>query len=81
MRVVEASLVSAHTPMTDDPITPAPRSDLNAKDFGVVGDGITDDSAALQRFFDACVREGRIGFLENGVYRTTSASLLPPPSE
>lgn len=43
---------------------------LNAKSplFGAKGDGITDDTAALQAWLDAIIATGRPGFLPDGEY-------------
>lgn len=55
---------------------------LNAKDFGAIGDGVTDDTAALQAFFDVLTGSMgqdvsfRYGFLPAGVYYTTGVLYL-----
>ena len=41
---------------------------VNVKDFGAVGDGFADDTAAIQ----AAINAGRNVFLPTGVYKTTS---------
>lgn len=41
---------------------------INARDFGVVGDGVTDDTAAFQAFRDECKRSGRPGFVPAGMH-------------
>ena len=46
------------------------RDVVNAKDFGAVGDGVADDTVALQAFLNAC-QNGR-GYLSKGTYRITS---------
>lgn len=40
---------------------------VSVKDFGAVGDGVTDDSAAVVAFF-AAVTAGAAGYIPNGVY-------------
>ena len=49
---------------------------VNVLDFGAVGDGVTDDTAAVQAFFDAC-QNGR-GYMPSGIYKITSALNLYP---
>ncbi len=44
---------------------------LNARQFGAIGDGKVDDTAALQAFLDA-VTTGQHGFIPAGVYRITA---------
>lgn len=55
---------------------------LNAKDYGAVGDGVADDTAALQSFINAVVRVpgrgyGTVGYIPPGVYRITSKLNVP----
>ena len=45
-----------------------PSGALNARDFGAVGNGITDDSEALQRAIDAAQAQHRQLILPNGNY-------------
>lgn len=55
------------------PMTPAPSPMLlNVKDFGAVGDGKADDTAALQKAMASAVQNSRTLFLPNGEYRVTS---------
>jgi hypothetical protein len=42
------------------------RQTISAKDFGVVGNGVTDDTATLQAFLNAA--QGKTGFLNSGTY-------------
>jgi hypothetical protein len=52
------------------------RDIVSVKDFGAVGDGVTDDTAAVQAFFNAC-QDGR-GYMPPGIYKITSTlNLLP----
>ena len=37
-------------------------------DFGAVGDGVTDDTAALKAFFDHCILTGQSGYISAGTY-------------
>ena len=47
---------------------PASALGLNAKDFGAVGNGQTDDTGALQRAIDASQMAGRALLIPAGVY-------------
>jgi hypothetical protein len=53
---------------------------LSAREFGAVGDGITDDTAALQKALDAAFGAGRPGFLvlPPGEYRVTRTLRITP---
>ena len=46
---------------------------VNVKDFGAVGDGLTDDTAAIQAALDSAPAIGKAVFFPTGTYRTTSA--------
>ena len=48
---------------------------LNAKDFGAVGDGVADDTAAIQVFFNS-LTNGRSGFIPAGTYNISSPLIL-----
>jgi len=52
------------------------RDVVSVKDFGAVGDGTTDDTAAIQAFFNAC-QNGR-GYMPAGIYKITSTLNLYP---
>lgn len=47
---------------------------LDVRDFGALGDGVRDDTAALQAAILACPKEGRV-LVPAGVYRTGSLFL------
>ena len=49
---------------------------LNARDFGARGDGVVDDTAALQRALDSSARRGVLLFVPAGTYRCTTGLLL-----
>jgi Pectate lyase superfamily protein len=48
---------------------------INVKDYGAVGDGITDDTVAIQFCLDGFI--GKIIFLPTGVFIITKSLLLP----
>lgn len=51
---------------------------VNARDLGAVGDGQSDDTAALQRALDAATTRGPVCFLPAGQYRLQGALTVPP---
>lgn len=65
----------------DITIAAAPGSDgqlLNVKDYGAMGDGVTNDAPAIQAAINAAVSLGLAGvFFPDGMYRITTA-LTPP---
>lgn len=48
---------------------------VNVKDYGAVGDGVADDTAALQSALDEA--NGRTIFIPTGVYKTTRTLVYP----
>ncbi|MFD4264023.1 glycosyl hydrolase family 28-related protein [Streptomyces sp. NPDC058534] len=50
---------------------------LNVKDFGAVGDNVTDDTLSIQAALDACVMGGVV-YLPVGGYRTSAPLTIPP---
>lgn len=50
---------------------------VSAKDFGAVGDGVVDDTVALQKVFDAVPASGGSIYFPPGYYKITSALVLP----
>jgi hypothetical protein len=53
---------------------------VNVKDFGAVGNGVTDDTAALQAAINAAQTRGGSGaFVPRGTYKTTSALSIVSP--
>jgi hypothetical protein len=48
---------------------------VNVKDFGAVGDGVTDDTAAIQAFFNSFTNGG-VGFIPEGTYKISSPLTL-----
>ena len=52
---------------------------FNVKDYGAVGDGTTDDTAAIQNTMDAAMRDGGgTVVFPAGTYRTTSTLTIRP---
>ena len=49
---------------------------LNAHQFGAKGDGITDDTAALQKAIDAAFSQAINLYLPAGIYRTTDMLII-----
>ncbi|POS78851.1 exo-beta-1,3-glucanase [Diaporthe helianthi] len=60
---------------------------LSASDFvsvrssGAVGNGATDDTAALQRAIDTAVASGKVVYIDYGLYLITSTLRIPPGSK
>jgi hypothetical protein len=50
---------------------------VSAKSFGATGDGVTDDTVALQRALDAAFAQKRDLFIPAGYYITTATLVLP----
>jgi hypothetical protein len=49
---------------------------LDVRDFGARGDGVADDTRAVQRLLDAAARRNAVAVLRAGTYRCTSSLLL-----
>lgn len=49
---------------------------LSLRDYGAVGDGVADDTAAVQNALAAAIESGRILFLDRGVYRITDRIII-----
>lgn len=67
--VAAAALLSAAIPASADPAANA--SFVTGADFGAKGDGVTDDTVALQNALDYCLKNKRSLYLIKGEYRVS----------
>ena len=49
------------------------RESVSVKDFGAVGDGVTDDTAAIQSAINAAIATKKTLLLNSGIYKITSS--------
>jgi glucan 1,3-beta-glucosidase len=54
---------------------------LSVRDLGATGDGLTDDTLALNAAFACAQTEGKILFVDAGYYKVTSTIRIPPGSK
>ena len=76
---VDASIVAYDPPFTGSVATDVEAKlaqYVSVKDFGAVGDGVTDDTAAIQAAIDAMEPIGGEVYLPAGLYQTTSTIVL-----
>lgn len=50
---------------------------VDVKHYGAVGDGVTDDTAAIQAAIDAVESTGGLVFVPFGIYKTTASITIP----
>jgi len=50
---------------------------LSARDAGAKGDGITDDTKAVQNLIDQASRSGKVAFFDAGTYKVTTTIEVP----
>lgn len=53
---------------------------LSVRDLGATGNGLTDDTTALNAAFARAQTEGKILFVDAGYYKVTSTIYIPPGS-
>ncbi len=51
---------------------------VNAENYGVIGDGVSDNTAGLQAALDAAVADGPVCYLPAGRYRINGSLVVPP---
>lgn len=61
----------------ETPVEKRVASMVNAKEYGAVGDGKSDDSRAVQAALNAAVEKGPVCFLPAGQYRIAGALVVP----
>ncbi|MFD0671249.1 glycosyl hydrolase family 28-related protein [Cohnella sp. GCM10027633] len=63
---------------TDYPSEDVVIADINAKEFGAVGDGVADDTEAVQKALNAARGNGGgVVFLPSGTYKITASMFIP----
>jgi len=67
-----------HKAAAEMPIDKLATEMVNAKEYGVIGDGIFDNTAALQAALKAAEKKGPICYLGSGHYRLNGSVVVPP---
>ena len=67
-----------HEAAAEMPIDKLATEIVNAKEYGVIGDGKFDNTAALQTALNAAKTKGPICYLASGHYRLNSSVVVPP---
>ena len=65
-------------PAADANVVQVAASKVNVRDYGAIGDGVADDTAALQAALEAAATKGPICFVPAGHYRVDGALSVPP---
>ena len=53
------------------------KQQISVKTFGAVGDGVTNDTAAIQAAVDACFTSGQTVYVDAGTYAVTGIKVYP----
>ncbi|KAK3945668.1 hypothetical protein QBC46DRAFT_430298 [Diplogelasinospora grovesii] len=56
----------------------AASSFVSVRSSGAKGDGVTDDTAALQNAINSATSAGQVVYIDHGLYRVTSTITIPP---
>ncbi|KAM0254531.1 hypothetical protein ACHAQJ_006691 [Trichoderma viride] len=51
---------------------------VSARDLGAKGDAVTDDTKALNAAIATATRQGKVLFIDGGIYKVTSTIRIPP---
>lgn len=54
---------------------------LSVRSAGATGNGVTDDTAALQSVINAAASAGKVVYFDSGTYKVTSTLTIPPGSK
>jgi len=72
-----STILAAWSERPENIVFPADAGVLNVKDFGAKGDGVTDDTAAIQAALNAYPNGQRIIYLPNGTYLVSDTLSWP----
>ena len=76
--LILSALLACLSASAQEPVTTPPPASLDARDFGALGDGKADDTAAIQQALDTAGKaEGGIVWLPRGNYRVATHLVIP----